>query len=132
MDAALTAEVKALLETIEARGFLRSLNRCLGEAERLVAAEQGETPLVFPQFSMTWDYFAVFEALRPKLGLLPAQRTSLVTCFYVAAKSSCEMLIRRPEQPLARFRHGTFCLICGWSPRSRTAPSAWAIASSGR
>lgn len=95
MNAALTAEVRALLETIEARGLRRNLARWRSQVEQLIAEGEAEGGAAFPKFSATWDYFAVYEALLPKLGLLPPHRTSLIVRFYVAAKSSSEVLMHR-------------------------------------
>lgn len=96
MEAALAAEIAALLTTIEVRGLLSYLSHVREYIEQLLEAGESERPIFFPRVSATWNYFATYDALLPKIGLLSAHKARALTNFYVSARSSSEMMLRRP------------------------------------
>lgn len=87
---ALCAEVGALTRLINHRGYLAGFYEARAENARRVSNGDGEGAATWYIIDLRQNYFIVFEALTPKLGLIDPYYASQITRFYTYLKSVSE------------------------------------------
>ena len=87
---ALVAEVESLKRLIHHRGFIRQFVLVANECRNL--SSQGRGAEMYPTFtiSVSEDYFSLFNALSPKIGLLDRYQADRIVRFYVLVKAAKE------------------------------------------
>lgn len=83
MAGSIGGEIGAILDIIDRRGYVKTLEDVIG------AFDRGQTPqLVVP--SLTYNYFVTHEALAPQMGVLKRGDAERVARFYIMGKALLE------------------------------------------
>lgn len=100
---ALVAEVDSLARIARHRRYLEAYISGRDGFREMVGAGHGEALGSLGVLQVQADYFAVFDALRPKLGLLTPMQSSRIIRFYVLAKTVLENA--RPDSQWVTGQH---------------------------